>query len=543
VTICKVCGKENKADYTFCLGCGAELKGVGTPVSTSRAESSRGGVPVGSPGLGNPLAGGGPGGAPLGAGPGGPLGGAAPNVGLGGGMGGSSGAGHAAPVAPLAGGGGAAGFPLGAPGSGAAPGVGLGASMPLGGIRAPTPPIGTAAAGAPFAAQARERSLSSGWNIPDSSPAALGALGMKAPVPPDPDAGPTKVGGLSGGMGARSTPVAPAPSPVPLHRPTPAAIPAVVRSPVPLARPPVAMPLGGGHGSSSGNSAGPSVGASSSIDVRDTVPDAPVDVSAPGTRACPNCSASVPAEFAFCGSCGSRVAPALNPPLREAPAPAVVIPAAAPAAVGRARGKIILIRPDGSEGASLTLNDGENVIGRAMGPLFENDGYLSPRHAEIVINAAGCVVRDLKSLNGVYFKMTHEEPLESADIFRLGQELLRFDLVPPAAALDDGTEIMGSPNLGYWGRISLVIGREIDGNAWPVGGDGVTLGRERGDINFPDDGYVSGLHARLAFASGRVTLTDLHSSNGTFMRIRSQRVLENGALVQFGQQLFRLHLG
>ena len=53
------------------------------------------------------------------------------------------------------------------------------------------------------------------------------------------------------------------------------------------------------------------------------------------------------------------------------------------------------------------------------------------------------------------------------------------------------------PSKGYVGRIALVIGRDETGNAFPIPEGGVHLGRERGDILFPEDGYVSGLHCRL----------------------------------------------
>ena len=66
--------------------------------------------------------------------------------------------------------------------------------------------------------------------------------------------------------------------------------------------------------------------------------------------------------------------------------------------------------------------------------------------------------------------------------------------------LDDGTDVMGSPNPGYWGRLALIVGRDQDGSAFPLFGDAVTLGRERGDILFPEDGYVSGQHARVVAA-------------------------------------------
>ena len=63
----------------------------------------------------------------------------------------------------------------------------------------------------------------------------------------------------------------------------------------------------------------------------------------------------------------------------------------------------------------------------------------------------------------------------------------------------DGVERLGAPSKGYIGRIALVIGRDETGNAFPIPENGVHLGRERGDILFPEDGYVSGLHCRLSW--------------------------------------------
>jgi hypothetical protein len=116
-------------------------------------------------------------------------------------------------------------------------------------------------------------------------------------------------------------------------------------------------------------------------------------------------------------------------------------------------------------------------------------------------------------------------------------------VITPPAPIEDGTEVMGSPNPGFWGRLSVIIGKEIDGSAYPLLGDAVTLGRERGDVNFPDDGYVSGLHARLSTRGGKFYLSDLGSSNGTFLKIRGERSLGSGAFVLLGQQLFRVNLG
>ena len=153
------------------------------------------------------------------------------------------------------------------------------------------------------------------------------------------------------------------------------------------------------------------------------------------------------------------------------------------------------------------------------------------------------MVRDLDSLNGVFVKMTQEEELTSGQIIRIGQELLRFEIIAAPEPTPDGTELMGSPNPGFWGKLTVIIGRDVTGAAFPLLGDSVTLGRERGEINFPDDGYVSGLHARISLRDGRVFLTDLGSSNGTFLRLREEVDVHNGDVLLMGQQLFRVTLG
>jgi len=259
-------------------------------------------------------------------------------------------------------------------------------------------------------------------------------------------------------------------------------------------------------------------------------------------RLCPTCGHAVPAEFAFCGQCGMRLDVKTGAAAEASPASSSSSPArsSSPSAAGAAQGRLILIRPDGTEGGVHPLVDGENVIGRGLGSLFDADGYLSPRHAEIVLNAAGVVVRDTGSLNGVYVKLTDPEELVDGDIFRIGQELLRFDEIAPPVPLDDGTDVMGSPNPGYWGRLALIVGRDQDGSAFPLFGDSVTLGRERGDILFPEDGYVSGQHARVSLRDERVYLEDLNSSNGTFVRVRGERAVGPGAAILMGQQLFRI---
>ncbi len=282
-----------------------------------------------------------------------------------------------------------------------------------------------------------------------------------------------------------------------------------------------------------------------------------------GPRRCPSCGSDVPPTFRFCGTCGFRMdegsapmqmpqGPGGGPPM-GGPGPQMGGPQMGGPQMGGpqmggpqpapARLSMTLIRPDGTEGGTHELRPGENKIGRSFGPIFENDGYLSPVHAVLMIHGPSQgMVKDLDSLNGVFVKMTQEEELTSGQIIRIGQELLRFELIASPEATPDGTELMGSPNPGYWGKLTVIIGRDITGAAFPLLGDNVTLGRERGEINFPDDGYVSGLHARVTLRDGRVYLSDLGSSNGTFIKVNGERGVGNESFVLLGQQLFRLNI-
>jgi hypothetical protein len=257
---------------------------------------------------------------------------------------------------------------------------------------------------------------------------------------------------------------------------------------------------------------------------------------------CRNCGKDNQPGYRFCQECGS--------PLYEGGH--VGAPSAAAygrATGGVARARLVLVRPDGSDGGSHPLTEGVNLLGRGSGPLFDADSYLSPVHVRIEIgsgrNEGQFTVRDAGSLNGVFLKITEEEPLFTGSVFRVGQELLRLDSIRAPRLSDDGTEIMGAPNPGFWGRLCLIIGRSgdgkiQDGSCFPLYGDAVVLGRERGDILFSEDGYVSGTHARLSYRQGRVYLQDLASSNGTYLRIPNERVVSAGAFLLLGQQLFRI---
>jgi len=261
------------------------------------------------------------------------------------------------------------------------------------------------------------------------------------------------------------------------------------------------------------------------------------------TSPCPHCGAGVPENFRYCHVCGHDLHEhAVGAAAADAPAERVSAPAVAealqPATV---RARLVLIQPDGSEGETFPLSAGPTLIGRSSGGIFANDAYLSPEHAEFRFEDGQLVVKDMESLNGVYIRIEPDVPIELFDgsVFRVGQELLRFDGPRAPEPAPDGTQHMGSPHRGYLGRISLLVGRQTTGNSYPIPPHGIHIGRERGDVVFPEDGYVSGLHCRVHSEVGHVFLTDVGSSNGTFVRVSLESYVPAGTYVLMGQQLFR----
>jgi pSer/pThr/pTyr-binding forkhead associated (FHA) protein len=279
---------------------------------------------------------------------------------------------------------------------------------------------------------------------------------------------------------------------------------------------------------------------------------------------CPQCSHPNPSSNKFCASCGFKLAkmasmpapahagagnvqpvaaqsglgPAPQPqPAPQGAAPVVGLEAPVPGGV-----TLTALRADGTEAGSFHIPATPTTLGRDSGSIFAGDSYLSPRHATLTPKGKQVIIRDESSLNGIYRKIGRDEPVELAfnDIFRIGQEILRVEALQPMAKSADGVERLGSPARGYVARIALLIGRDTTGNAYPIPETGLHLGRERGDVLFPEDGYVSGLHCRLSFANGKIYLTDLGSSNGSFVRLMKDTAVSSGDILLMGQQLFRV---
>jgi len=66
-----------------------------------------------------------------------------------------------------------------------------------------------------------------------------------------------------------------------------------------------------------------------------------------------------------------------------------------------------------------------------------------------------------------------------------------------------------------------------------------SIGRSEGDIRFPDDQFLSPLHAKLSWEEGRLEVRDLGSRNGTWVFLEAPHRLADGDLILIGSQVLR----
>jgi pSer/pThr/pTyr-binding forkhead associated (FHA) protein len=252
---------------------------------------------------------------------------------------------------------------------------------------------------------------------------------------------------------------------------------------------------------------------------------------------CKECSTAVPSGHKFCGTCGAAVPPEVVE-LRTKYFGTMQTP-------GKAR--LILIRGEGGvDGLSYMLQGTEHLAGREDGQiLFPEDSWLSPRHANFVYEHGQLVVKDEGSLNGVYVRVRAPVALGYGDTFLCGEQLFKVEPAPrdTSGPAPDQTYFYSSPRKRYTYRVTQVLTGGGLGLSFCATGTSVVIGREECDLNYPQDVYMSGSHAKVEMmGDGVFNLVDTDSKNGTYVRIKGPQKLSHGDYLFLGRELLRVEM-
>jgi pSer/pThr/pTyr-binding forkhead associated (FHA) protein/S1-C subfamily serine protease len=209
------------------------------------------------------------------------------------------------------------------------------------------------------------------------------------------------------------------------------------------------------------------------------------------------------------------------------------------------RGMALMVKNGPSTGRRISV-DSQLEIGRENVDIVIEDSQMSRRHAAVRPYGSRLEIADLGSSNGTYVngrKIEGKVSVSSGDSIRLGGTFL--DVVGDRSR----RTVMG-------GRPATVIGDVPDlfvlvvkdgpssGRRIEVG-SGNTIGHGSGDVDI-DDVQISRRHAYVKRENGLLTITDLGSTNGTFIngrRIDGSAQLDVGDSIKMGQTSMEVEVG
>ena len=95
-------------------------------------------------------------------------------------------------------------------------------------------------------------------------------------------------------------------------------------------------------------------------------------------------------------------------------------------------GRLSQLLPNGGIRDVRHLVDSEVVIGRQEGDLvYEDDPFLSRRHAALRWKDGRCILEDLESSNGTFVRISSPVTLKAGDHLPMGDQLFRFEASGP----------------------------------------------------------------------------------------------------------------
>jgi pSer/pThr/pTyr-binding forkhead associated (FHA) protein len=248
-------------------------------------------------------------------------------------------------------------------------------------------------------------------------------------------------------------------------------------------------------------------------------------------------------------------------------------PPVSPKAAGKTGGRLVCL----TDGREYTIGEGSLTFGREAGADVVVAGHdVSRQHAEIRSDPEGYVLIDT-SVNGTFVngeRTGKTRRLSRADVIRIGNDEFRFyadsppaspksapkmqaaeipPVVPPAGASERLSDTMHGTRVADLQRQNtppspsaaplasfLFRSGDMKGQRLPIKVPVVNIGR--GDYNdvVISDPSVSTMHAKLQRREAIWILTDLGSTNGTFVEgepLKGELPLSPGTTIRFGDVL------
>jgi pSer/pThr/pTyr-binding forkhead associated (FHA) protein len=223
---------------------------------------------------------------------------------------------------------------------------------------------------------------------------------------------------------------------------------------------------------------------------------------------CPLLSGAAAADDGFCPECGFLLGGALGGSVRQRPMPKLV----------------------DQHGREFPLKMGENIVGREGADVVVPHNTVSRRHASLQLDGPdNLTLEDLGSTNGTrvagsMIPKNRRTGLRDRMMVQFGA--VKLTVIMPE--LEEEVAAIAAPEAGISAAVAAIAAPEGGASARLVAKDGgvthtlmaerVTFGRRSSsDVVMKEDSYISGSHAEITYQNGAFVLTDVGSTNGTFV--------------------------
>jgi hypothetical protein len=198
--------------------------------------------------------------------------------------------------------------------------------------------------------------------------------------------------------------------------------------------------------------------------------------------------------------------------------------------------------------------DKSPVFGRSHKMLDQGMETMAERHVRFRNTIGGVEIEALESFNSIYLQITRPVALTDGTRFRIGDYVLEYrdaepcDPVSPKVA-DDGERFVAQ-DLVPLAFLDFLRPNDEPGVRFPIlkptstvlgrGGTDQSGAPRQVDVPLLNDKLVSGRHAEIRFVDDHFVLEDLKSKNGTFVQIRQNTVVGDGATICLGKVYLRV---
>jgi hypothetical protein len=181
-----------------------------------------------------------------------------------------------------------------------------------------------------------------------------------------------------------------------------------------------------------------------------------------------------------------------------------------------------VLLPEGDR-RSVEVGDTPVLLGSGLDELgLAGDPRAASAEARLVVEKGKLWLEPAPHSVNLYVRLSAERRLRDGDVVLMGDIAALFSTVEAGAAVDGAVQVLGGGSSAACGRLAFL---RRDGSPGPVHdlpAGKTVVGRTDGHLNFPNDSRLSRRHV-LFFASDQgVTVEDLDSRNGTYLRVRER---------------------